>query len=550
MITDELNDIKKYIEEGEMSFLVGAGFSRNVNKEAYPLWGGLLKDAIWNMFGEGNRTKQKEKKVLEKVEKEYGYLGFASMMVNKAGYHESIDTYIESKTPFIKTIGDKPVLLLNGKQLPNTVHSDAHLLLKNLNIQNIYTFNYDNALEFFMGEDAKRMLEEKIKNSESSIESLKKEISDLDQKERSLGENNEGTNPGSRQLNQELEEIQRKKNKKTSELSELRAGLETDKWNLRTYYNVVKDSSEISLSAKRKSIYKIHGSLRENPNAEYGFDGDTHAQYIITKEDYDAYNEKHGAFVSMMRIDLLRNRFCIIGVSGGDANFLAWINWVKDVLDNTEDRVRQGKENQHQSYFIYSGNNDMPEDLVLMLKNHFIQPVILKNVFPKSQSDEERIKLFLEYVQPISNNDSARFSKLWNEINVPRSYSKSVDKVSITVAEELFRLSSCNKYNGPHSTAQYVATDVQFEANHYLNDATPRSERLVYAAALQSTLMPVDLTCDRADFIQMDKETDRDIIAVFRNACRRAVLLQHLSGKGKKLAKEDKYTFFNIKKHL
>ena len=34
-----LNDIKHYIEEGEMSFLIGAGFSRNVNEKAYPLWG-------------------------------------------------------------------------------------------------------------------------------------------------------------------------------------------------------------------------------------------------------------------------------------------------------------------------------------------------------------------------------------------------------------------------------------------------------------------------------------------------------------------------------
>ena len=42
-----LDDIKRYIEEGEMSFLIGAGFSRNVNKDAYPLWGKLLEDAAW-----------------------------------------------------------------------------------------------------------------------------------------------------------------------------------------------------------------------------------------------------------------------------------------------------------------------------------------------------------------------------------------------------------------------------------------------------------------------------------------------------------------------
>ena len=72
MKSDFLNDIKSYIETGEMSFLIGAGFSRNVSKEAYPLWGELLKDAIWQMFGSGKRSKQEEK-VVGKAEKEYGY---------------------------------------------------------------------------------------------------------------------------------------------------------------------------------------------------------------------------------------------------------------------------------------------------------------------------------------------------------------------------------------------------------------------------------------------------------------------------------------------
>lgn len=131
-----------------MSFLIGAGFSRNVNKKAYPLWGELLKDAIWDLFGNGNRARQ-EKKVREQAEKEYGYLGIASMMVKKAGFHEAIDTYIESKTPYLKTEEGKPTLFLNGKKMGATVNPTCHHLLKNLDIHNIYTFNYDNALEFF-----------------------------------------------------------------------------------------------------------------------------------------------------------------------------------------------------------------------------------------------------------------------------------------------------------------------------------------------------------------------------------------------------------------
>lgn len=558
---ETLDRIKQYIEDGEMSFLIGAGFSRNLNKEAYPMWGGLLKDAIWKMFGSGKRTEQKEQEVMAKVEKEYGYLGFASLLVRKAGYHEAIDTYIESKTPYIKTVGGKPVLLLNGKQLHKTINPDCHLLLKNLDIQNIYTFNYDNALEFFMGEEARLALEDKIKNTGHRIEELEKLTNDLKQQESSLNEklakapsaennvtqvevveNSDERIAVTQKLEQELQDIQTKFNINLVELNERKSSLETDKRDLKTYYNVVKDSYEISLSAKRKSIYKIYGSLRENAEGDYGFDGDTHTQYIISQEDYDTYNEKHGAFVSMMRIDLLRSRFCIMGVSGGDANFLAWINWVKDVLDKTKDRAKQGKENQHQSYFIYSGSDDMPKELVLMLKNHFIEPVILKELFPGYKNDEERIKLFLEYLQPFSNKEAAVFSKLWSGVSIPRDVKSVANHISDKDASELFRLSEFNKFNGPYSTAHYTATDVQFSSRYYLKEGALVSERKVYAAALRTTLMPIDLSCSTEDLTQMDKETEKNIRTVFEEACRRSVLLQHLSGKIKQMANKDKYT--------
>ena len=520
MKSDLLNDIKSYIETGEMSFLIGAGFSRNVSKEAYPLWGELLKDAIWQMFGSGKRSKQEEK-VVGKAEKEYGYLGIASMLVRKAGYHEAIDAYIESKTPYIKTVNGRPVLVLNGKQLPNKVNAEAHLLLKGLNIQNIYTFNYDNALEFFMGEDAKRELEEKIKKTEKKIEGLYKKIDELGEEETSS------------------------KTKLNDSINELRANLETDRWSLKTYYNVVKDSSEISLSAKRKSIYKIHGSLREDADGEYGFDGDSHTQYIITQEDYDSYDVKHGAFVNMMRIDLLRNRFCIMGVSGGDANFLAWINWVKDVLDKTRARSMDKGQKPHQSYFIYSGDKEMPQDMVLMLRNHFIQPVVLKDCFPTSKSDEERIRCFLEYIQPFSNEKATRCAELWGKIDSPNPFFKPPKPIPQHTAEDLFVLSSGNKFNKPHSAIHSKANNVQFAVKSYLFPGAAMPERMVYAAALQCSMIPFDVAFnleDKQTLGLMDKETDLAIKDVFVAGVRRAAILQNLDGLEKGLFEGDDYS--------
>lgn len=542
-----------------MSFLIGAGFSRNVNKDAYPLWGGLLKDAIWNLFGNGNRAKQEEK-VVAKTEKEYGYLGIASMLVKKAGYHEAIDTYIEGKTPYLKSVDKKDVLILNGKQLPNTVNPECHLLLKKLNIQNIYTFNYDNALEYFLGEEARLELENEITKLEDKIEALRNARTALREKEESLDklinakhepERNDPSADVSEDETEKIsdaEKIKEELNTTRQEIFENRAkeldlisALETKKQSRRTFYNVVKDSYDISLSAKRKSIYKIHGSLRENAEAEYGFDGDTHTQYIITQEDYDTYNEKHSAFVSMMRIDLLRSRFCIMGVSGGDANFLAWINWVKDVLDKTNARIGQKNEEKHLSYFIYSSSDDMPQEMKLMLRNHFIEPVILKDLFPDGKNDEERIKKFLEYVQPLNNDEVSKFSDLWSSIEVPRLSDKTVKKVNEQTAKSLFMLADRYKYTRPKSVVHYVANDVQLATKSYLRKGASEADRMLYAAAVRCTLLPLDLTSDEFAYIQMENEPNPEIRKIFVDAFRRSILLLNNSPKEKEL-KGDPYS--------
>lgn len=556
-----LDSIKKYIEEGEMSFLIGAGFSRNVNKDAYLLWGELLKDAAWKLFGDGTKgSKAKKQKVLEKAEKDMGYLGLASSLVKKSGYHEAIDTYIESKTPYLKTIDGKQVLLLNGVQLKDTVSSDCHNLLKQLDIQNIYTFNYDNALEFFLGEEARQSLEQEIKKLEGELADLQKEKGKLesqekdiqnqiDQKKRSeesdkkiaLSGNETDGDKDSGKLQEGLDIVRKEIEKNEAQESEAKVKLETHKQNRRSFYNVVKDSYDISLSSRRKSIYKIHGSLRESSEEDYGFDGDMHTQYIITQEDYDSYNEKHNAFVSMMRIDLLRSRFCIVGVSGGDANFLAWINWVKDILDKTKDRNKKDGEEKHQSYFIYSGSTDMPGDLELMLKNHFIQPIILKEVFPKTSSDEERIKLFLEYIQPRNNNEAKEYTDYWSGIEVPRRIDKAAKPVSSQAADDLLRLSGKYRFNKPQSAIHYQAKNVQFAANHYLREDATETERKVYAAAINSTLMPVDLSCNGKECERMDNEANKDVRHVFQNALRRVVLLQNLMQDNEAFIREDPY---------
>lgn len=556
-----LREIKRHVEDGEMSFLIGAGFSRNVNADAYPLWGDLLKDAVWDLFGTGDRVKH-ENRVVDNAVRKYGYLGIASMMVKKAGYHEAIDTYIEERTPFLKTENGKPELFLNGVPLHKPVRSDCHLLLKKLNIQNIYTFNYDNALEFFMGDEARQDLESKIHGMEEELIVLRKEATQLEQKVESLMEELYGsvshsfgkevmnapeTGSDERsdnvQLKKELEQTQDLRKEHKKKIVETSAGIDANKLEIKSFYNLVKDAYEISLSAKRKSIFKIHGSLREHAEVTYGFDGDAHVHYIITQEDYDTYNEKHGAFVNMMRIDLLRNRFCILGVSGGDANFLAWINWVKDVLDKTKARTKGNDSECQQSYFIYSGTRDMKQEMVLMLKNHFIQPVILKDIFPTAKSDGERVRLFLESIQPLSNEAASQCAELWGRIEPPNPFLNTTKPVTQQIAEELFRLSSANRFNASESIIHRTSTNVQFAVKSYLKKKSNLSDKMVYAAALQCSLLPFDLSYHTKDALScIDRETDSVVKKVYVAAVRRAALLSNLNGSVGALIDSDEYS--------
>lgn len=71
----------------------------------------------------------------------------------------------------------------------------------------------------------------------------------------------------------------------------------------------------------RRRIVKLHGSFP------------SHRPFIFTEEDYRRYPEDFAPFVNLVRQSLIENVFCLIGFSGDDPNFLHWIGWVRDMLD-------------------------------------------------------------------------------------------------------------------------------------------------------------------------------------------------------------------------
>ncbi|MFC5742911.1 SIR2 family NAD-dependent protein deacylase [Dyella tabacisoli] len=90
----------------------------------------------------------------------------------------------------------------------------------------------------------------------------------------------------------------------------------------RAHYTVMcREDIPQSKMLGRRRIVKLHGSFpAQRP-------------FIFTEEDYRTYPTNFAPFVNLVRQALLENIFCLVGFSGDDPNFLHWIGWVRDMLD-------------------------------------------------------------------------------------------------------------------------------------------------------------------------------------------------------------------------
>lgn len=141
-----------------------------------------------------------------------------------------------------------------------------------------------------------------------------------------------------------------------------------------TSYNVVKSGKQLSGSLSH-NIIKIHGSIEED-SKDFQFDGDRHLRYIIAQEDYDTYIQKHEAFSYLMRIVMLQGYFCLVGFSGTDPNYLAWVRWMSDILNTgNDDKI----------YLLDIDGNPIPEDLLSFYSNHHI---VVINLWEKTLLEE------------------------------------------------------------------------------------------------------------------------------------------------------------------
>lgn len=401
-----------------MSFIIGAGFSKNISNK-YLSWAELLKDMINEMYAKEMRSGfMNEWEIIDK----YGYLGIASEYIRRKGYHEAIDVYIEQRTPKLVEKEDGTYDLLLGDEREEKVDVSLHRQLLDMKVKNIYTFNYDNALDVYSDLTSTAERRTELKNASEEIkliddalklcqldDSIKKKLA-LDEKSVAVDEENnefqkkvqelknlsivkrlvEGVDSQGASDYEFIKLTVEKLKQNRQQLSNI--VIQLDKYKPDVYY-VVKKSGDITISAKR-NIFKLHGSLREQ-DQEYGFDYDNHTQYIIAQEDYDTYHEKHEAFVDLMRISLLKDSYCIIGFSCDDPNFLLWINWVKDIVDK-ERLANREDANIWNKYFINVDDRSLAADKSLLLNNHYIKVVDLYKVYPQATSRKERLSAFFD----------------------------------------------------------------------------------------------------------------------------------------------------------
>lgn len=374
-----LKKLKEKLINQKMSVMVGAGFSKNVSKD-FPSWWELLFDAteflyhneIENAYinNKANRLIKKDDFIKQEVAKyieSIGYLEIVSQFITKKGLRESITIYIEERTPKI-TIQDNRIYLhtkaskKSNKIEVTTEDLKLHRLLLRLPWNNIYTTNYDELLETANDIGSENRIREEISNLENEIAELLEHESQLMSEIQSETED---------EKKQQLE-YQLKYNTESIKSKEK----ELIKFNgyLANCISVIVNSSQLSLKRNR-NIIKLHGTLRKS-NTIFGFDNDPDKNYVISKEDYETYPQKHEAFTQLMRISLLQESYCLIGFSGVDPNFLEWIKWVRDILQKDKNH---NTTNDYKIYLIDVGDEEPDADKMLYFENYSISRIGLSS---------------------------------------------------------------------------------------------------------------------------------------------------------------------------
>ena len=92
------------------------------------------------------------------------------------------------------------------------------------------------------------------------------------------------------------------------------------------HFQIVNKPSDLTNTVAPR-ITKLHGTI--------GFS----EKYIVAEEDYRTYPQQFGIFVNFVRQVLIENALCLIGFSGDDPNFVQWLGWIRDNLQDRSQNI-------------------------------------------------------------------------------------------------------------------------------------------------------------------------------------------------------------------
>lgn len=328
-----LQQLKRKYDAEMVSALVGAGFTRNAYPKAQT-WANMLRDLVEEAYADELEEMYQEyvhrrhgidvksfndikDGFVQKIIDHDGYLDVVSRYIEKKGYREAMDYYIETHNPYFYRRDDGT---FGVKGDDETILTDKNFTVHQRFLkgkwQYVFTTNFDNALEFV----------------------------------------NEQFGMG---------------------------------------YQPIFSDYEMSRRKMARPIVKIHGSLvsPDKTLAEpYVFDGDHSRRYIISREDFDTYAQRHEAFSYLLRVAMLSGSYLLLGFSGDAPNFQSWLEWVKDIIDKDTrtsrylekketpaEEIVKSDEDNIKVFLVLVDDDEIPVERQLYYSNHHIGVIHLGN---------------------------------------------------------------------------------------------------------------------------------------------------------------------------
>lgn len=460
-VVDSLTHLKelhrKMHDDGNVSVMVGAGFSKNVSNK-FLSWSGLLADMLKELYPEEFEVKKKIK--VQKINRIDTLIKTAPWSKENQELINEYKTNKYFKSAFVQYCEAE---FSRAEFYENELDNDDEQTLKRLLDECIkkksFKTNLIEELESVIAEDvAWEMMRrrdplevvseyQKKKGYREAVEYyIESHMPYVDFKSGSLS------------LSQDKGRVERIEDKMDMHQELLRCPWQYifttnyDQLLEYTYYlqglscNVITKDYNLSTSNMENSIIKLHGDLwtpqtHDEPEdvqdiqsigQSFSFDGCNEHRYIFSKEDYDRYPTDHDAFTQFMKIVLLRGSICLIGFSGDDPNFMSWVKWIRNIF------IKSPQSYSPKIYLISLDEKEPSKDKQLFYNNHNVAVISLfdkevRYAVDATNNNLSKRVLLSKFLKLMSQEATAIFDKTYQKLILREKFRnniwrKSVDK--------------------------------------------------------------------------------------------------------------------------